>query len=86
MRPVANSYNQHLRVDMLSARQRLVLELVSKGLRNNEIANVIGCSGSSVKWYLSQLFLIFDVTNRTELVGVAASRTSDDELSSPTGS
>lgn len=68
----ADCTSPHLRRKALSERQKLTLSLVLKGLRNDEIARVLGLSCSSVEWYLSQLFLIFEVTNRTELVGVTA--------------
>jgi len=56
----------------LNKRQRDVLLLLCKGLRNAEAAQQLGLSERTVKWYVSELFLIFDVTNRTELVGRAA--------------
>ncbi len=56
----------------LNLRQRNVLHLMCRGLRNSEIAQQLGLSERTVKWYVSQLFLIFDVTNRTELVGCVA--------------
>ena len=55
----------------LSDRQRSVLLLLCKGLRNSEIAKSLGTSERSVKGYIAQLFLIFDVSNRTELAAVA---------------
>jgi DNA-binding NarL/FixJ family response regulator len=51
-------------------RHQEVLHLVSKGLRNAEIGHQLGLTERSVKGYVSQLLLIFDVTNRTELVGL----------------
>jgi DNA-binding NarL/FixJ family response regulator len=53
----------------LNERQRDVLFLLCKGLRNAEIAQQLKLSERTIKWYVSQLFLIFEVTNRTELVG-----------------
>jgi DNA-binding NarL/FixJ family response regulator len=57
----------------LNDRQRAVLFCVCKGLRNAEIGRHLSLSERSVKSYVSQLLLIFDVTNRTELVGALAS-------------
>lgn len=57
-------------VQRLNQPQSDVLQLVCKGLRNAEIARQLGISERTVKGYISQLFLIFDVTNRTELVGM----------------
>jgi DNA-binding NarL/FixJ family response regulator len=45
--------------------------MLCKGLRNSEIGAHPGLSHRTIKWYVRQLFLIFDVTNRTELVGLA---------------
>jgi DNA-binding NarL/FixJ family response regulator len=42
---------------------------MSKGLRNSEIARQLGISERAVKYCISQLMLILDATNRTELVG-----------------
>jgi DNA-binding CsgD family transcriptional regulator len=53
----------------LNRRQKDVLLLVSKGLTNSEIAQQLGSSERTVKYYVNQLLLIFDSTNRTELVG-----------------
>lgn len=61
-----------IRVDRLSARQREILFLISKGLRNSEVAHQMKLSERSIKGYVSQLLLILDVTNRTELVGLFA--------------
>ncbi|MEQ1949165.1 MAG: helix-turn-helix transcriptional regulator [Bryobacteraceae bacterium] len=56
----------------LNARQLDVLHLLCRGLRNREIANHLGISERTVKWYVSQLFVHFDVTNRTEFAGMDA--------------
>jgi len=53
----------------LNSRQLDTLFLVCKGLRNAEIATQLQVSKRTVKGYVAQLLLIFDVTNRTELVG-----------------
>jgi DNA-binding NarL/FixJ family response regulator len=57
-------------LDRLNDRQKDVLFLVRKGFRNAEIANHVGLSPRSVKGYVSQLLLIYDVSNRTELAGL----------------
>jgi DNA-binding CsgD family transcriptional regulator len=56
----------------LSGRQREVLFLICKGLRNSEVAAQLSISERTVKWHASQLFSIYGVTNRTELVGTLA--------------
>jgi DNA-binding CsgD family transcriptional regulator len=53
--------------DRLSVRQHDVLVLICKGMRNSEIASRLELSERSVKAYVGQLLLIFDVSNRTEL-------------------
>ena len=45
----------------LTHRQREVLSLLCRGLRNAEIGEQLGVSERTVKWYVSQLFIVFDV-------------------------
>lgn len=54
----------------LSERQRAVLILLRKGFRNSEIGAHLGLRPCTVKWHVSRLFLIFEVSNRTELAGL----------------
>ena len=54
----------------LTRRQEEVLLFLSKGLHNAEIGRQLGLSERAVKYYVSQLLLIFDVSNRTELAGL----------------
>lgn len=54
----------------LSQRQRDVFDLVRKGFHNPEIAVHVGLSPRMVKEYVHELLLIYDVSNRTELVGL----------------
>jgi DNA-binding CsgD family transcriptional regulator len=56
-------------VDSLSTRERDILFLMTKGLRNREIGSQIGLSEGGVKYHINRLFAIFGVSNRTELVG-----------------
>ena len=56
----------------LSHRQRSVLFLICKGLRNREIADHLCLSPRIVKACTHELLLLFDVSNRTELVGSMA--------------
>lgn len=55
---------------VLTDRQRMTLDLVSKGFRNSEIAGYLGVCERTVKWYVSELFVKFDVSNRAELAAV----------------
>jgi two-component system nitrate/nitrite response regulator NarP len=51
----------------LTARERELVELVSKGLRNRDIAGELGVTEGTVKVYLHGIFDKFGVENRTEL-------------------
>jgi DNA-binding CsgD family transcriptional regulator len=62
----------------LSERQRDVLYLICKGLRNSEVAKRLGIGERTAKGYVTQLLLIFGATNRTELVGMIAQTGIDD--------
>jgi DNA-binding CsgD family transcriptional regulator len=65
-------------MDGLNTKQTEVLLLVCKGLRNSDIAKALGLKERTIKAYMAQLFLIFDVTNRTELVGLFVAGTPDE--------
>jgi len=58
----------------LTARELEVLELVSKGLSNREIAAALGCSETTAKWHLKNIMSKLDVTDRTEATRVAVER------------
>lgn len=53
----------------LTEREAHVVEFAGKGFHNDEIARLLNLHPRTVKNVLSQLYLKFDVTNRTELVG-----------------
>lgn len=55
----------------LNRRLKATLFFLNKGLQNAEIAQQLKVSTRTVKGYLQQLFVIFEVSNRTELLGVA---------------
>ena len=55
----------------LNDRQEQVLELISAGKRTKEIAPELNISERTVKWYITQLFRIYNATNRAELVARA---------------
>lgn len=52
----------------LSVRERAVTELAMRGLRNKEIARVLGISASTTRNYLSSIFRKAGVSTRAELV------------------
>jgi DNA-binding CsgD family transcriptional regulator len=54
----------------LRTRHADIIRMMAKGLRNHEIANSLGLSSRTVKAILSSLYLHYDVTNRTELLGL----------------
>ncbi|HSW48727.1 MAG TPA: LuxR C-terminal-related transcriptional regulator [Bryobacteraceae bacterium] len=62
----------------LNERQRDVLYCISKGCRNAEIGALLGLAEQTIKGIVSQLLLIYDVTNRTELVGLLSTQLSVD--------
>jgi two-component system nitrate/nitrite response regulator NarP len=51
----------------LTARERELVELVSRGMRNRDIAADLGVTEGTVKVYLHGIFDKFGVENRTEL-------------------
>jgi DNA-binding CsgD family transcriptional regulator len=55
----------------LTDRHKDILIMLHAGLRNREIAVQLSISIRSVKSSLAELFLLFDVSNRTELLGSA---------------
>ena len=61
------------RVD-LTAREVEVLQLVAKGLRNTEVARVIGRTAGTVKVHLKNIFTKLGAEDRTEAVTVALQR------------
>lgn len=71
---VARRANERTELPSLSDRQREVLLLVSKGLSNKEIAELLGFSESGTKQHLRQIFAKLGVTDRAEAVAAAIQR------------
>ena len=53
-------------IEGLSTRQREILELVTKGLTNDEIAGVLKIAPTTVRTHMSQVLARLELTNRTE--------------------
>lgn len=53
-------------IEKLSPRQREVLQLIARGLTNQEIGDVLGISGETVRTHVAALLIRLEVTNRTE--------------------
>lgn len=53
-------------VPSLTARQREILVVLSRGLTNAEIASVLGIAEGTVKAHVSAILQVVDVSNRTE--------------------
>ena len=60
----ANQTNSEVR---LSSRQKEVLELLSIGRRNSEIAMALYVSERTIKWHVTQLLSALKLSNRTAL-------------------
>ena len=69
----------HRRVS-LSPRQRQLMGLVAKGLRNKEIAYAMGISEGTVKVYMSKLFQRVGVSDRFELALLVLRNLAGDQL------
>lgn len=50
----------------LTARQKEILNLISQGKANKEIASILGIADNTVRVHISAIFQILNVNNRTE--------------------
>ena len=55
-------------IQQLSRKERAMLESLSKGLTNRELASEFGISINTVKFHLSNLFDKLSVRNRTQAI------------------
>ena len=67
-RRTAESSTSPLSLDRIPPAKRQVLELLRAGRRNSEIADMLGRSPNTVRNQISELFQIFNVKSRAELV------------------
>ncbi len=65
--PLVRATN-HKGIELLSARERQVIEHVASGMSNREIANALELSPHTVKNYLFRIFDKLGVSSRTELL------------------
>ncbi len=73
-RSILNSISGKLNRPALSPREVEILQLVVKGLSNNEIAEALNITRGTVKWHLNIILRRLDVSDRTQAVVVAAKR------------
>lgn len=67
--PAAFTLNEKALADAdISSRELEVLQLVAKGLSNQEIADTLFLSVSTIKTHIANLFFKLDVTRRTQAV------------------
>ncbi|NTZ83898.1 LuxR family transcriptional regulator [Burkholderia metallica] len=59
--------------DMLSVRERDIVELIARGQSNKEIARTLGIAPETVKSHIKSLFVKLDVDKRARAVAVAQS-------------
>src|SRR5262249_62393995 len=71
---IAAGLARHRASDRLTARELEVVELMSRGLSNKEIAAAIGRTDETVKIHLKSVFAKLKVTTRNEAVRVALHR------------
>lgn len=78
VRYVSSEIEQSLKEDnaeiRLSPRQREVLDSITRGLSNDNIATLLGISKSRVKQHLNELYEKLGAANRAEAVSIALRR------------
>jgi DNA-binding CsgD family transcriptional regulator len=60
--------------ELLSPREREVLELASRGLTNAQVAELLSVTIHAVKFHLGSIYRKLDVANRTEAAVVYLNR------------
>lgn len=59
------------KIGHISEREKEIIELVSQGYRNKEIASRLSVSDQTVKAHLNRIYRKFNVSNRSQLVAIA---------------
>jgi len=75
----------HNGVDLLSVRERQVIQYVAAGLANREIAKTLGLSPHTVKNYLFRIFDKLGVSSRTELLYLTINKSPSQESGNQDG-
>jgi len=71
---IARKLAEHTAGSDLTERELEVLQMLVKGLNNQEIGRVLGCSKNTAKFHLKNIFAKLQVCERTEAVTVAFQR------------
>lgn len=71
--PLVRATN-NMGIDLLSARERQVVQYLAAGMSNREIAKVLGLSPHTIKNYLFRIFDKLGVSTRTELLFLTLSQ------------
>ena len=58
--------DSHSAVELLTKREREILQLVAEGHSNSQLARMLWVTEQTVKFHLSNIYRKLDVANRTE--------------------
>ena len=71
---IARSLAEHSPGSELTEREMQVLQLLIKGLSNNEIGGLLGCSKNTAKFHVKNILVKLQVSDRTEAATAAFQR------------
>ena len=75
---------ENKKMQELTPRQKEILNLLRKGLTNNEICKTLNISANTVKVHLANIYKVLEVTNRTEAVSAGLDAKDTGEIESNT--